>query len=116
MIWSVDSQSVLLTLLGAFITFRVFRQIQNRKKVKKALTDNPIIVDVRSPEEFRSGHAEGSINIPLANLPSRYQELDSSRTIVLCCASGMRSSQAESFLRTKGFDKIMNGGSWTNAT
>lgn len=112
----LENHYLLPTLLGAFILFRLVRQMRTRSKVRTALSDNPLIVDVRSPEEFRAGHAQGSINIPLANLENRYQELDSKRSIVLCCASGLRSSQAESFLRRKGFEKIMNGGSWTNAT
>ena len=70
------------------------------------------IVDVRTPEEFRGGHAEGSINIPLQEIGKRMEELKQlKQPLVLCCASGGRSSQVHSFLSQQGID-CCNAGSW----
>ncbi len=70
------------------------------------------IIDVRSPEEFNSGHVTVSVNIPLQEIPDRVEELKAmSPPLVLCCASGNRSGQAMSFLISKGVD-CENGGSW----
>lgn len=70
------------------------------------------IVDVRTPEEFRGGNAEGSINIPLQELANRMEELKTlKQPLVLCCASGNRSEQATQFLKQQGIE-CCNGGSW----
>jgi len=70
------------------------------------------IVDVRTPAEFMGGNVEGSINIPLQEIPQRLEELKTlKQPLVLCCASGMRSGQATQFLSQLGLD-CYNGGSW----
>jgi len=69
------------------------------------------IVDVRSRGEFMGGHVAGSINIPLQELPERLDELKQLSDVILCCASGNRSAQANSFLKAQGL-KCENGGSW----
>ncbi|TAE58666.1 MAG: rhodanese-like domain-containing protein [Bacteroidetes bacterium] len=72
------------------------------------------IVDVRSPMEFMGGHVSGSLNIPLQELPSRLEELKAlKQPLVLCCASGNRSGQAQQYLSQQGLTCI-NGGPWTN--
>lgn len=75
---------------------------------------NCSIVDVRTRAEFQSGHAIGSINIPLQEITTRMEEFNQlPQPIVLCCASGGRSGQAESYLISLGLDCI-NAGSWLN--
>ena len=70
------------------------------------------IIDVRSPGEYSGGHAEGSSNIPLQELPTRIEEFRSmAQPLVLCCASGNRSGQATHFLQSQGI-ACENGGSW----
>lgn len=70
-----------------------------------------VIVDVRSPQEFSTGHVEHSINIPLNELTARLVEFKQMKNIVLCCASGMRSQMACQFLKQNGID-CCDGGSW----
>ncbi len=70
------------------------------------------ILDVRSKGEFQSGHAKGSINIPLQQLGNSLNKLDPSKPVITCCASGMRSGSAASLLRSNGFKTVHNGGSW----
>ena len=69
------------------------------------------IVDVRTPAEFMGGHVNGSVNIPLQEIPARLSEFKKMENIVLCCASGNRSGQAASFLKQNGID-CTDGGSW----
>lgn len=71
-----------------------------------------VIVDVRSVGEFANGHAPGSINIPLQSLRSRLAEIPHTAPVVLCCASGTRSGMAKVFLKTQGYQKVYNAGSW----
>ena len=70
------------------------------------------IVDVRTRDEFMGGHVVGSINIPLGEIEERMEELENLKApLILCCASGNRSGQAQHYLSQKGID-CYNGGSW----
>ncbi|MBK6839412.1 MAG: rhodanese-like domain-containing protein [Bacteroidetes bacterium] len=71
-----------------------------------------IIVDVRTREEFQSGHIKGSMNIPLNSLPGTLAKTKKDQLILTCCASGMRSSSAKHVLKSKGFEHVHNAGSW----
>ncbi|MDQ6690407.1 MAG: rhodanese-like domain-containing protein [Gemmatimonadota bacterium] len=66
------------------------------------------VIDVRGPEEWRHGHLPRAIHIPLAALPDRVNELDSSVPIVLHCKGGGRSSIATSFLQARGMANVSN--------
>ncbi|OGR59095.1 MAG: hypothetical protein A2X36_16900 [Elusimicrobia bacterium GWA2_69_24] len=78
------------------------------------LARGAVIVDVRSPGEFAGGNRPGSINIPLDELPARAKELDPSKPVIVCCASGTRSGIARGILMAKGFREVLNAGPWTN--
>lgn len=70
------------------------------------------IVDVRSYGEFMGGNVLGSVNIPLDEIPQRIEEFKKLKApLILCCASGNRSGQAEHFLSQHGIE-CYNGGSW----
>ena len=71
-----------------------------------------LILDVRSKGEFAGGHIKGAINIPVEALSQNLSKLkDKEKTIITCCASGMRSASAKGILKSKGFD-AHNGGGW----
>jgi rhodanese-related sulfurtransferase len=79
----------------------------------------PIVIDVREPDEYRSGHIAGAKLIPLNALNSRMKELPQSREIVCVCASGNRSGSAARMLVKAGFNAFnMKGGmlSWRRAS
>ncbi|MGZ3765897.1 MAG: rhodanese-like domain-containing protein [Mucilaginibacter sp.] len=69
------------------------------------------IVDVRTPAEFMSGHLDKSINLPLSDLQDRLNEVRSMSNVILCCASGIRSNKATTFLKQNGIE-CQDGGSW----
>ena len=72
-----------------------------------------IILDVRSKGEYAGGHIKGSINISVDQLTSNLSKLkDKNKTIITCCASGMRSASAKSILKSNGFTDVHNGGGW----
>ncbi len=72
------------------------------------------IVDVRTNEEFVGGSVAKAINIPLHEIPYRVDELKNlNQPLVLCCASGNRSGQAQAYLSQFGIE-CYNGGSWLN--
>jgi rhodanese-related sulfurtransferase len=64
------------------------------------------IVDVRTPEEFATGHLRDAKNIPLADLSKRIGELDKSKTktVVVVCQTGARSDKAVRQLTAAGFE------------
>lgn len=71
-----------------------------------AAGDAPLLLDVRTPEEFAEGHIPQAINIPYDALAGRTGELgveDLDREIVVYCRSGRRAAQAEATLREAGF-------------
>lgn len=81
-------------------------------KISEYIENGAIILDVRTPMEFREGHVKGSINIPLQELTSRYNEIKKqNKPVIACCRSGARSGSAATFLNGKGIDTI-NGGPW----
>ena len=64
------------------------------------------LVDIRNPGEIALGTIEGSLAIPVGQLPSRLEELDPSAPTVVFCAGGYRSSVGASVLRQAGFDDV----------
>jgi phage shock protein E len=71
-----------------------------------------VILDVRSKGEYQSGHIKGSINISVDTLNNNLSKLKKDKTIITCCASGMRSAAAKNILKSNGFNEVHNGGSW----
>ncbi len=65
-----------------------------------------MILDVREPGEYQICHIDGSKLIPLADLPSRVNELDTADEIVVHCHHGVRSLRAVKFLKEMGFGKV----------
>jgi len=84
---------------------------RNTKPPIKSSSNKPMVIDVRSAEEFKGGAFPGAINIPLDELQLRIIELgDKSREITLYCASGARSAYGQKGLQQLGFTNVKNGG------
>ncbi len=84
------------------------------ENIKEFMAKGAIIVDVRTPGEFSGGHIKGSKNIPLNILSTKIEEIKKlDKPVIACCASGMRSAQATSILKSNGID-VMNGGGWSS--
>ena len=66
---------------------------------------NHILIDVRTPEEWSAGHAEGAIHIPLRHLLERVREVapDSTTAVITCCNSGGRAGRACEALHKLGY-------------
>jgi phage shock protein E len=83
----------------------------------KHLKSGALVIDVRSPGEFNSGHLAQAINIPLDEietaLPRRVK--DKNQVLLLHCQSGMRSGTAKGKLNSLGYANVFNLGSYGRA-
>ncbi len=86
------------------------------KIVAKSKDENSLlVVDVRTPEEFKTGAYPSAINIPLDEIKERLEEFGdiAEREIVVYCASGGRSAYAQRMLMQVGYLNVKNGGGIT---
>jgi rhodanese-related sulfurtransferase len=70
-------------------------------------------IDVREPWEFATAHIEGSVPMPMGEVPARAnQELDPEERLVVVCHHGIRSMNVTAWLRNQGFEQAqsMRGG------
>lgn len=84
---------------GLEITVNEFHDLVNNKK-------DIVILDVREPGEYEICRIDGAKLIPLGDLPSRVNELDTADEIVVHCHHGIRSLRATKLLRNMGFRKV----------
>lgn len=75
------------------------------------LPDSAVILDVRSPAEYATGHVTGATNLPLDRFVDGYPAIapDKSKPVVIYCASGARSAQAVQYLQQQGYANVVNG-------
>ena len=67
-----------------------------------------VLLDVRTPEEFRTGHVPGAVNLPLDRLAEG--NLPQDRPVFAYCLSGARSAQACAWLKRRGYEAVNLGG------
>jgi len=101
-------------LLIVILLVIYFYNNSKSKKATKILENGGVVIDVRTPQEFKAGNYKSSINIPLNNIEDNIDKIKSfKKNIVVVCASGMRSGKANKILNKYGI-KSINGGSWSN--
>ncbi len=82
------------------------------EEVSNFLQRGAVVIDVRTPQEYKGGHVNGAINIPLDSIRNRMNEIKNmNKPIITCCASGARSGSAAAEMKSNGIE-AMNGGSW----
>jgi DMSO/TMAO reductase YedYZ molybdopterin-dependent catalytic subunit/glyoxylase-like metal-dependent hydrolase (beta-lactamase superfamily II) len=82
------------------------------------LAEGAVLLDVREPAEWRSGHAPQAMLIPMGEVQARRRELPGAQRIIVVCRSGGRSAAITGTLRTHGYDAVnLTGGmcAWTAA-
>lgn len=90
----------------------LFGGSKKQDRILEALEAGAKIVDVRTPEEFKQGHAKGALNIPLGKLAQKTAQLQKEKLpVILCCRSGARAGNAASILQSAGIQSI-NAGAW----
>lgn len=104
-----------MDVISDLVRARDYKNISGTQAERMIKThDNILILDVRSPEEFMSGHIPNAINIPADDMKYNMSTLNYYRQseIIVYCASGIRSKSASDFLVKNGFSKVynLNGG------
>jgi rhodanese-related sulfurtransferase len=103
------AETNLITIMGIFsILFG-----GGKAKLKNALEEGAQLIDVRTPQEFKSGSVKGAINIPLDSLSKNLTKVKGNLNVIVFCRSGARSGMAQRILNQNGIQAI-NGGAWTN--
>lgn len=69
---------------------------------------HPLLLDVREPDEYDFCHIEGSVPIPMNELPGRIDELNADDEIVVICHHGVRSRVVAAFLVGRHFKRVIN--------
>lgn len=81
--------------------------IGNVKELKDLMANSqPLLVDVREPSEYRSGHIPSAINIPLRTLSRNLNKIPCDRLVVLYCSTGYRSSMGVMTLHLLNYDNV----------
>ena len=100
--------------VAAWFGWRFLRFRAVKSRLPELLRRGAVVVDVRSPAEYAAGARPGSLNISLGDLAGRLKELDPSKPVIVCCASGTRSGIAAALLARNGFKEVVNAGPWAN--
>jgi phage shock protein E len=116
---SISYWFIYVLIVAAVVTFMFMRRSGqiSTKEGAEFVKRGAMIVDVRSPDEFNSGHLSQAFNIPVdeigTTLPSKVR--DKSRIILLHCKTGLRSKKAKTLLTGLGYSNVFDMGSYERA-
>lgn len=102
-----------LALIVIYALYKTYQRAHIDEGLDVLIAKGAVILDVRTTAEYKDGHIEGSVNIPLSRLRTAFVSLDTANTYITCCSHGLRSVKAVEVLKERGFRKIYNGGPWT---
>lgn len=109
---------VLLVVIAAVLAFNALRPapaaaslVIDPARYQNEFSSAPhLLLDVRTAEEFASGHIPGAVNISIQELSSRLSEVPTDLPVVLYCRSGNRSAQALGLLQGAGYTNVYDMG------
>ena len=110
---------ITIGIVAVFVVFVVIKRLSfvSVEVARKHLAAGALVIDVRSPEEFRNGQVPGAINLPLGDLreslPRRVK--DQNQVLLVHCLSGGRSGIAKQQIKGMGYSNVFNLGSLARA-
>ena len=75
---------------------------------RRASGSAPVVIDVRTPEEYAAGHIPGALNIPFDQVAQRISEVDAPHGVALYCMVGPRARKGESALLSAGYTSVLH--------
>lgn len=75
---------------------------------RRASGDAPMVIDVRTAEEFATGHIPGALNIPFDRVAERISEVDAPNGVALYCMMGPRARKGEAALLDSGYVSVLH--------
>jgi rhodanese-related sulfurtransferase len=86
---------------------------KRKELLKEAIRRGAYIIDVRTPQEYKMGHIQQAVNIPLDQIRKNAEKIKKiDKPIITCCQTGSRSGRARSILRRRGIPDVLNGRGW----
>ncbi len=89
------------------------------QEAKEMTGNGAVVIDVREPHEYTSGHVPGAGHIPVNTVYARREELPTDKDVIFVCAVGQRSALAAEMAAAAGLTRIFNleGGTeaWVNS-
>jgi hydroxyacylglutathione hydrolase len=70
--------------------------------------DAPVVIDVRTREEYVTGHIPGAVNVPFDQVAQRIDEIDAPNGVALYCMVGPRARKGEAALLAAGYEKVLH--------
>ena len=93
---------------------KLYREMEEKdidiEEAKQLQNEGAIVIDVRSPQEYREGHLDGAISIPEYEIKKEIQNIvaDKHKKIVVYSSSGGRSKKAQKTLNKLGYQDVYN--------
>lgn len=94
-------QQFLTSIPGDYYTVRQINKVKALGKEQQAL-----LVDVREPKEYASGHIPGAVNLPLRSLTDNLNQIPKTRPTILYCSTGYRTAMGVIALQMLGYDNV----------
>jgi len=111
---------LVLVLAGAVVLFaqsnrgteleRIYGEPSKLVELVEKKSEPFLLVDVRTQEEYRSGHIPGALNIPVDTIGAKPPTPQKDALIILYCRSGNRSGTAKRILEQAGYTRVVNFG------
>lgn len=87
---------------------------------RKLIASGATVLDVRTPEEFSSGHVASATNMPVDDIAQHTADVDKlvgddkTKPVVVYCAKGGRAQKAKQTLEAAGYTNVVNGGGYAD--
>ncbi len=103
------SQNLTLTTVQQFLVsiprdYYTVKQIDRLKAMAKE--KQALLIDVREPREYASGHLQGAMNIPLRSLSDNLNQIPKNSPVILYCSTGYRAAMGVMALQMLGYNKV----------
>lgn len=115
----VQENSLLFIALAVIVVMLIYSYVGDKlagfasvspEEATRLYNDGATLLDVRTPEEYKSGRIGEAMNLPISQFAQKVEslKLDKSKPIVVYCQTGARSARAAGILTKQGYEKVYN--------